>query len=243
MTYELILLDADGTLFDYDRAERHAIEATFCDFGLRYTESILSRYREVNDALWRELEKGNIASAELRVERFRRLIAEIGKMAQESNPAPTSASATTSAPDAEVLSGRYLRRLAASSYLIDGAEDICRYMAAKYDLAILTNGIAEVQRSRFSASALHHIVPHIIISEEVGLSKPDPRIFEYAMSALGHPRRETVLMVGDSLSSDIRGGANAGIDTCWYNPHRAPCSEDLAPTYEIRSLGELRRFL
>ena len=90
---------------------------------------------------------------------------------------------------------------------------------------------------------LHDIIPHIIISEEVGLSKPDPRIFEYAMDMLGHPRRDTVLMVGDSLSSDIRGGANAGIDTCWYNPHGATCSDDPVPTYEIRALEELRLVL
>ena len=103
--------------------------------------------------------------------------------------------------------------------------------------------IAEVQRSRLAKSALHDIVPHIIISEEGGLSKPDPRIFEYAMKILGYPRRDTVLMVGDSLSSDIRGGINAGIDTCWYNPHGARCSGDFTPTYEIRTLHELRQLL
>jgi YjjG family noncanonical pyrimidine nucleotidase len=225
MTYELILLDADGTLFDYDRAEKYAIETTFRDFGLDYSDAILARYRVVNDALWKELERGNITSGELRVERFRRLLAEIREA------------------DAEALSRRYLHHLARGSYLIDGAEDICRYMAQRYSLAILTNGIAEVQRSRLAKSALHGVVSHIIISEEVGLSKPDPRIFEYAMNMFGHPGRETVLMVGDSLSSDIRGGADAGIDTCWYNPHRAPCSEGLVPTYEIRTLQELRQLL
>ncbi len=230
MAYELILLDADGTLFDYDRAERHSIETTFHDFDLDFSDEILTRYRAVNDALWKELEKGNITSADLRVERFRRLLAEI----------PGTMQGIGSSPDAAALSGRYLQHLAAGSYLVDGAEDICRYMAERCDLAILTNGIAEVQRSRLSRSALHDVIPHIIISEEVGLSKPDPRIFEYAMDMLGRPRRDTVLMVGDSLSSDIRGGVNAGIHTCWYNPHGATCCEDFAPTYEIRALEELR---
>ena len=251
MTYELILLDADGTLFDYDRAEKCAIETTFRDFGLDYSDSILARYRLVNDALWRELERGNITSAKLRVERFRRLLAEISEAERESGCAGASTQASTRAhtsapaiaPDAEALSRRYLQHLAAGAYLIDGAEDICRYMAQSYDVAILTNGIAEVQRSRFARSALHDIIPHVIISEEVGLSKPDPRIFEYAMNMFGHPGREAVLMVGDSLSSDIRGGVNAGIDTCWYNPHGAPCSGDLTPTYEIRTLHELRQLL
>ena len=261
MDYELILLDADGTLFDYDRAERHAIETTFRDFGLDYSDSILAKYRVVNDALWKELERGNTTSAELRVERFRRLLAEIREAAPEggSTQASTHTSARASAqtpaseiapvpaavpaPDAATLSRRYLHHLARGSHLIDGAEDICRYMAQRYTLAILTNGIAEVQRSRLSRSVLHDIIPHIIISEEVGLSKPDPRIFEYAMDMLGHPRRDTVLMVGDSLSSDIRGGANAGIDTCWYNPHGATCSDDPVPTYEIRALEELRLVL
>lgn len=238
MAYELILLDADGTLFDYDRAEKNAIETTFRDFGLNYSDSILARYRAVNSALWEELERGIITSADLRVERFRRLLADI-REASTHTPAP----AIAPAPDAEALSRRYLHHLAGGSHLIDGAADICRYMAERYDLAILTNGIAEVQRSRLAKSALHDIVPHVVISEEVGLSKPDPRIFEHAMNILGHPRRETVLMVGDSLSSDIRGGADAGIDTCWYNPHGAPCSEGLTPTYEIRTLKGLSLFL
>jgi len=265
MDYELILLDADGTLFDYDRAERHAVETTFRDFGLDFSDQILSRYRAVNDALWKELERGNTTSAELRVERFRRLLAEIRDAAPESGSTQASTQASTHtaarasaqtpapeiapvpaavrAPDVEALSRCYLRHLAEGSYVIDGAEDICRYMAQRYTLAILTNGIAEVQRSRLSKSVLRDMIPHIIISEEVGLSKPDPRIFEYAMDALGHPRRDTVLMVGDSLSSDILGGVNAGIHTCWYNPHGATCREDLAPTYEIRALHELRLLL
>ncbi len=249
MDYELILLDADGTLFDYDRAERHAIETTFRDFGLDFSDQILARYRAVNDALWKELERGNVTSAELRVERFRRLLAEIREAAQESGSAQTPAPeiapvpAAVPAPDVEALSRCYLRHLAEGSYVIDGAEDICRYMAQRYTLAMLTNGIAEVQRSRLSKSVLRGIIPHIIISEEVGLSKPDPRIFEYAMNALGHPRRETVLMVGDSLSSDILGGVSAGIHTCWYNPHGATYREGLAPTYEIRALHELRLLL
>lgn len=253
MDYELILLDADGTLLDYDRAERHAIETTFRDFGLGFSDQILARYRAVNDALWKELERGNTTSAELRVERFRRLLAEICEAAQESGSAQASAQtpapgiapvpAAAPAPDAATLSRCYLRHLAEGSYVIDGAEDICRYMAQRYTLAILTNGIAEVQRSRLSKSVLRDIIPHVIISEEVGLSKPDPRIFEYAMDMLGHPRRETVLMVGDSLSSDIRGGVNAGIHTCWYNPAGPTCREDLAPTYEIRALHELRLLL
>lgn len=273
MAYELILLDADGTLFDYDRAEKCAIEATFRDFGLRYSDSILAMYRVLNDALWRELERGNTTSEDLRVERFRRLLAEIREAEQESGcagastqastqafaqgPGPATASASGSAPaiasapafdpalapDAEALSRRYLQHLAAGAYLMDGAEDICCYMAQRYTLAILTNGIAEVQRSRLAKSALHDIIPHVIISEEVGLSKPDPRIFEYAMNMLGHSRREAVLMVGDSLSSDIRGGVNAGVDTCWYNPPGASCSGDLTPTYEIRTLHELRQLL
>jgi 2-haloacid dehalogenase len=245
MTYELILLDADGTLFDYDRAEKCAIEITFRDFGLDYSDSILARYRVVNDALWKELERGDITSADLRVERFRRLLAELREAAQDSSSAQASAQtpAIAPVPDAEALSLCYLHHLARGSHLIDGAEDICRYMAQRYNLAILTNGIAEVQRSRLAKSALHDIVPHIIISEEVGLSKPDPRIFEYAVKILGYPRRDTVLMVGDSLSSDIRGGINAGIDTCWYNPHGARCSGDFTPTYEIRTLHELRQLL
>ena len=227
MDYELILFDADGTLFDYDRAERHALEEACCKHGLEYSERLLKRYRKINSALWRQLEEGFITSAEIRVERFRSLLCELGLDA-------------ASAPE---LAQDYLSHLAQGAYLIDGAEEICRYLAPNYRLAILTNGIQEVQTSRFQASPLVPYFDRLIISEEVGFSKPRPEIFEYAMNALGHRCRSTTMIVGDSLTSDMRGGINYGIATCWYNPQARENDMGLEVDHEIYSLDQLGRIL
>jgi 2-haloacid dehalogenase len=226
MKYELILFDADGTLFDYDRAERRALEEACRQHGLEYNEQLLEQYRRINSALWRQLEEGLLTSAEIRVERFRSLLREIG----------SGASAPRLAED-------YLSYLAEGSYLIDGAEEICRHLASNYRLAILTNGIQEVQTSRFQASPLVPYIDKLIISEEVGFSKPRPEIFEYAMDALDHKCRRTTMIVGDSLTSDMRGGINYGIATCWYNPHGRENDMGFEVDHEIRSLDQLARIL
>lgn len=227
MKYELILFDADGTLFDYDKAEGRALEEACGQHGLEYSEQLLERYRRINSALWRQLEEGLITSAEIRVERFRNLLRELGSDA-------------ASAPG---LAQDYLSCLAEGSYLIDGAEEICRHLASNYRLAILTNGIGEVQTSRFEASPLVPYIDRLIVSEEVGFSKPRPEIFEYAMNALGHNCRGTTMIVGDSLTSDMRGGINYGIATCWYNPHGRYNDMGLEVDYEICSLDQLTRIL
>jgi len=162
MDYELILFDADGTLFDYDRAERHALEKACRMHRLEYSERLLERYRKINSALWRQLEEGFITSAEIRVERFRSLLCELGLDA-------------ASAPE---LAQDYLSHLAQGAYLIDGAEEICRYLAPNYRLAILTNGIQEVQTSRFQASPLVPYFDRLILRQPLTDDKPRPEIFE-----------------------------------------------------------------
>lgn len=227
MKYELILFDADGTLFDYDKAERRALEKACRRHGLEYNEQVLERYRKINSALWRQLEEGLLTSAEIRVERFRSLLSELDS---------DFASASGLAQD-------YLSYLAEGAYLIEGAEETCRHLATNYRLAILTNGIREVQTARFQASPLVPYINRLIISEEVGFSKPHPKIFEYAMNVLGHRCRATTMIVGDSLTSDMRGGIDYGIATCWYNPHGRENDMGFEVDYDIRSLGQLTRIL
>ncbi|MEA4884085.1 MAG: YjjG family noncanonical pyrimidine nucleotidase [Clostridia bacterium] len=238
--YELILFDADGTLFDYERAEAGAIESALRRFGLDYSESWLARYREINDLLWRELEEGKTTSAELRVERFRRLLSGPPCSSGESlGPGEGDAGAM----DLEELSRTYLTLLSKGSHLMDGALDICRLLAARCRLAILTNGIREVQMPRFEASSLKPYIERVIISEDTGFNKPHRGIFEYALKAMGHSDKATVMMVGDSLNSDIRGGIDFGITACWFNPKGIPCDSEISPDYEIRRLSELEAIL
>jgi 2-haloacid dehalogenase len=220
--YEIILFDADDTLFDYGMAEGHALVNAFAQFGLPTgAEDYAASYKEINHALWRDLEQGRITSAALRVERFNRLFAANGL---DLNPVDFSAA--------------YLRYLGEGTFLIQGATEICGELA-DCRLAIITNGIKEVQTSRIQGSPLCDVFEQIIISEEAGCQKPETGIFDYAFAKLGITDKEKVLIVGDSLTSDIQGGLNYGIDTCWFNPLGKVNETGIQPKYEIRSLPEL----
>ncbi len=224
--YELVFIDADETLLDFRKAERHALRHAFGQFGLESTEEIVLAYEEINAVIWKRLEKGELDQERLKVERFRLLFQSLGV---DLDPA--------------AFSSLYLEALGRGSFLLPGAEEICGYLAGKYRLAMVTNGIKEVQRSRIGASPIAAHFAALVISEEAGSSKPNPAIFEHACGLLNTHDKTRMIMVGDSLSSDIRGGINFGIDTCWFNPAGAPNPTELDPTYEISSLEELKRIL
>lgn len=224
MKYEVILFDADETLFDYGMAESHALYNAFAHFGLPTgAEEYAASYKEINHALWKDLEQGRISSAILRVERFNRLFA-----------------AHQLDLDPEAFSEAYLRFLGEGTFLIQGAVELCGKLAG-CRLAIITNGIKDVQLSRIKGSPLSETFEQIIISEEAGSQKPETGIFDYAFAKLGISDKSKVLIVGDSLTSDIQGGLNYGIDTCWFNPLHKERLPGIDPTYEIGDLSELLR--
>lgn len=222
MIYKWLLFDADGTLFDYDKAEAAALEQTFNDFHLGFEPGYRQLYREINHQLWLEFEAGTVSAEVLRLKRFERLLA--GK-ARHISP--------------QAFSDRYLLSLAAGTDLIEGALEVVQALQPHYQLAMITNGFKAVQRPRIARSALRDYFPVIVVSEEVGAAKPAPAIFQVAFEQMGHPARNEVLLIGDSLTSDIRGGHNYGLDTCWFNPTRASNPLDIASTYEITHLADL----
>ncbi len=222
MNYDWIFFDADGTLFDYDAGEAAALEGAFEARGLPFEPSIRPLYSKINAAIWRDFERGEIHQDELKTLRFDRLFEEIGIHA-----------------DATAFSGHYLEILGRQTTLLAGAEAFLRSLPERLRLLLITNGLAEVQQPRFAASTIHNCFAEIVISGEIGLAKPDPAIFDHAFERIGRPAREGVLMVGDNLGSDILGGANYGLDTCWYNPEGAENEHDVEPTYEIEDLQEI----
>lgn len=225
--YDLLLMDADGTLFDYERAEQYALTKALQDFGIASgIDSLLRDYQGINARLWADLEQGKISKDALRTERFNILFQWHGL-----------------AVDACAFSTCYLDALAHSSFLIEGAEEICRCLSERATLFILTNGIREVQLTRLAGSAIRPYIQGIIVSEEVGAGKPDPAIFSYALAQAGHTDKSRVLMVGDSLSADILGGIRFGIDTCWVNLKGETGSEEIRPTYEVQDLFALKQFI
>jgi len=239
--YKLILMDADDTLFDYPKAETQALELTF-DFYHRQkdwiyqgskvtTEALIASYREINHQLWVDLEKGFVTTEEVKILRFKRLF-----------------DAFNMDVDAIECSRIYLYNLSQGRFMLDGAVDICAYLHSMAKVLIVTNGFKEVQYSRILESELGQYIDGIIISEEVGVSKPDPRIFAHALDFVGHKTKEDVLMIGDSLTADIAGGSNFGIDTCWYNPRKnspkdSEWFKSLNVTYEISALNQLKNIV
>jgi len=224
--YHSLLFDADGTLFDYDRAETWALSETFAQYGHAFRPGYGDIYRRVNGPLWDALEQGDVTQDRLKVLRFEMLFDELGL-----------------AVDPAAFSDSYSRQLGKGTFLIVGAEDLLARLGDDYRLFIITNGLTDVQRSRFSASAIGRYFVDWIISEEVGFAKPDPRLFDIAFERMGRPDKERVLIIGDSLTSDIAGGIAYGIDTCWFNPTGRDADPTLPITYEIQELGQLLTLL
>jgi YjjG family noncanonical pyrimidine nucleotidase len=223
--YRAVFFDADDTLFDYPSAERAALLACRRRFAVPGDEEdFVAAYRRHNHDVWREFERGEIDQARLRVERFRRLAGELG----------------LAALPLERISAFYLEELSDQAQLLSGALELVRELAATFPLALVTNGIAAVQRRRFAASPITPYFRSIVISEEVGIAKPDPRIFAPALAAVGASAQD-VLFVGDSVTSDMAAARNAGMDFCWVNPHGLPVPEGFAPAYVIAALADWGR--
>lgn len=220
--YQWLLFDADGTLFDYDRAEAAALGQAFEEIGAAFDSGYVAIYRRINQALWQALERGEIRPDTLKVRRFDLLLEAVGVAHPAAN-----------------LSEIYLRCLADCSELVDGAHEVLCALQGRCQAAIVTNGLHAVQRRRVERSAIRDCVAHLIISEEIGCAKPAREYFDITFARLGHPPKNRVLMVGDSWFSDIQGAADYGLDTCWFNPRRLPRPATPSITSEIGSLREL----
>ncbi len=224
--YTWLVFDADGTLFDFDDAEATALRQSIEQVGHTYEERFLSEYRRINRKIWHAFERGEVPQDTLKIRRF-----ETFFKAMEIDAEPAA------------FSQRYLGNLAKGNRLLADAQEVVEFLAEKYRLMIITNGVKEVQRSRFEASTIHQHLDTIVVSGEIGAAKPSPEIFDVAFAAMGHPNKEETLIIGDSLSSDIVGGDNYGIDTCWYNPNQQEREGEVGITYEIKRLTELKEIL
>lgn len=222
--YDFILLDADNTLFDFDLAEHEALKRAMTQRGYPFTPQAEETYLAINRALWAQFDRGEVSQGWLTVERFRRLNAALG-----------------GGHDPGEFNRDYLTYLGQGAYLLPGALELCRDLkAAGCTLALATNGVARVQRSRLAASPLAPHFPHLFISEELGAQKPQAEFFEPMLAALGVTDRARCLMVGDNLRSDVQGGLAAGLPTVWYNPHALPNPTPLQPTFTVENYLQLK---
>ena len=222
LPYDALLFDADGTLLDFKKAEKNALESTRtqmkCDLS---PEEFRKIYHSVNDRIWLELEQGRIKGEELKIERFRRFLTELN-----------------SPLDPERAALYYLKQLGEESHFLEGADTLLTDLAPYYTMGIITNGLTMVQEARFNRREFS-VFKSIIISERAGAAKPDPRIFRIAADDLGMTLDKRILIIGDSLTSDIAGGINAGISTCWYNPGGWKNQSSWKADMEVRDFKEL----
>jgi putative hydrolase of the HAD superfamily len=225
--YRAVFFDADDTIFDYRAGEEAAFLRTAEAYGLgSRLDEALARYRVHNAAVWRALEEGRITQDALKIERFRLLLEDMGGMQDR----------------AREMGYYYLDRLSEQTQLLDGAADLVAYAAEHFILVLVTNGLTSVQRRRFAASPVTAYFSDILISEELGVAKPDPAIFTPAMETHGLLPEE-VLLIGDSSSSDMLAAKNAGMDFCWINPASETAPGDYTPRYVVADIREVRRIL
>ena len=222
---EILFLDLDDTILDFHKAERLAVAKTFLEFGLEPTEAVLTRYHEINKLHWQRLEKGEITREQVLTGRFQALFQELGRPV-----------------DAVAVARSYEHNLGIGHYFLPGALEAVQALRGKYRLFLASNGTASVQHSRLTSAGLYPYFEQVFVSQELGANKPAKAFFDACAARIPGYAPEKAMMVGDSLSSDILGGKNAGIRTCWVNPEHKP-PQDIRPDYEIEALSQLPALL
>lgn len=222
MKYDHIFLDSDNTLLDFDAAQQGAFADLLSFYGVGYTDELYSRYSELNHSYWRKFEQGIITKAKLCAERFEVFFGELGV-----------------AVDGKQADTFYQQALSHQYQHIPYAEEVCRSLQNRGKLTVVTNGVGTTAHSRINGSGMAQFMSHIVVSELVGHNKPSREFFDAAFEIAGCKPGDKIIIIGDSLSSDIQGGINAGIDTCWFNPKGAVAPEGMNITYTITDLREL----
>ena len=222
---EFLFLDLDDTILDFHKAERIALSKTIREFGVEPTETVLTLYHGINKWHWEQLELGTMTREEVLVNRFGVLFEKLGKTV-----------------DATACARAYEHNLSIGHYFLPGAEEAVDRLSKKYRLFLASNGTASVQKGRMTSANLYRFFETVFVSQEIGYNKPSLDYFNACFATIADFDREKAIMVGDSLSSDIKGGMNAGIKTVWVNPDHKDCGH-IRPDYEIETLSQLEALL
>ena len=222
---EFLFLDLDDTILDFKKAEYIANGKTIAQFGVEPPDAVRHRYHEINKWHWEQLEKGTMTRAEILVNRFAALFAELGVEV-----------------DAPACAKVYEKHLSTGHWFLPGAEETVDALSKKYRLFLASNGTASVQKGRMTSANLYRFFETVFVSQEIGHNKPSKAYFDACFVSIPGFDPAKALIVGDSLSSDIQGGINAGIKTVWVNPDHKPCN-NISPDYEIEALHQLPALL
>ena len=223
---EFLFLDLDDTILDFHKAERLAISRTFRSFGLEPTEQVLERYHVINRLHWERLERGELTRDQVLTGRFQMLFEELGIPAQP-----------------QAIAKDYEHNLGLGHYFLPGAKEALDTLRGKYRLFLASNGTASVQHSRLTSAGLYPYFEEVFVSQALGANKPSRAFFDACAARIPGYDPRKALMVGDSLTSDILGGINAGMKTCWVCPPEAQGRPDIVPDYRIEALSQLPELL
>jgi 2-haloacid dehalogenase len=224
--YKTLFFDVDDTLLDFGAAEKLALQLLFEEQNIPLTTEIEENYKRINQGLWKRFEEGELSRDEVVNTRFSLLFNQYGKEV-----------------DGTLLEKNYRSFLEQGHQLVNGAFELITELSSQYDLYIVTNGVSSTQDKRLRASGLSPLFKDIFVSEDTGFQKPMKEFFDYVFARIPQFEVDHALIIGDSLSADILGGAMAGMDTCWFNPNMKPNPTDISPTYQINKLEELKEIL
>ena len=222
-----ILFDLDDTLFDFHADERVALEKTFTELQIPLNEAVCARYSLINQAQWKALERGEITRDQVKIRRFELLFAELGYGSQQ----------------AALAAETYHKRLAENFHYMEGAEELLEELHGKYRLFLVSNGNLSVQQGRLGKSGIGRYFSGIFISEVLGVEKPSRRFFDLVFAQIPDFEPAHAVVVGDSLTSDIKGGLNAGVRTIWFNPKGVAPVPEIPADHEIQKLKDLPELL
>lgn len=231
--YQILLLDVDGTLLDFNQSERLGISKLLVTYGFPVLEEYILLYHDINEQFWQKFNRGEISKTLLLTARFHQFFGQLGR--------------ETDGAEAEKYYREFLDQ---SAILLPEAAETCHYLSRKYACYIVTNGTSSTQYKRLALSGLDQFVKGIFVSEDAGSQKPQKAYFDYCFSKIfprkkevGEEEKSQMLIIGDSLHSDVLGGNYAGIDTCWINPNHQPGEEGIYADYEVCRISDLLTFL
>ena len=220
--YKYVLFDLDDTLLDFEKAEHIAFNKLLEDSDIQFDEELFNKYKEINKALWRRFELGEMSNKEVTKLRFEQFFNLLGKKV-----------------DGREYDVSFRSYLAMGNQLFDGVVELLDKLSKTHVMCIASNGGSVTQHTRYKKKDLNKYFEHILIAEEVGYQKPDFEFFNFIFQKLGDIDKKEVIIVGDNLMSDILGGINSGIDTCWINPKNTPIDNEVKPTYIVKKVTDL----
>jgi len=225
--YKYLLFDADNTLLDFNKGERCALMEVLTDSPLAFSDEVYEVYHKINDDLWKKLEMGEIERSRLRVARFEQLFEHYGFNDDICG---------------EMIDSKFLSVMSEQAYIIDGVYEVLEELSSKYELYLVTNASVAIQKKRLSKTEFDKYFKKYYISEEIGAHKPQKEFFEAVINDIGDPDRSRYLVIGDSLTSDIKGAVDSGLRCCFYNPEGIEVSE-IIPDYVIDDIRDLLKIL